>query len=254
MMKDKVVLVTGASVGIGRAAAIALGSQGARVVVNYVQAEDSARETVEAVIAAGGQAVACQGDVSREADAKRLVDFTVATYGRLDVLVNNAGITAFIPFSDLDGATAEVWDRLYRTNVEGAFFCSREAAKVMKAQGKGSIINLSSRAGMRPVGSSIPYSVSKAAVLHLTQCLAVTLAPEVRVNCISPGVIDNTRWNAGRENFDPDAYRQNAESITPLARMGVPEDIAKAVLYLASEDSSFCTGVNLPVDGGSVLL
>ncbi len=253
MIKEKVVIGTGASVGIGRAAAVALGGQGAKVVVNYVSARDSAQETADAVAAAGGQAVLCQADVSKEADAKRLVEFAVSTYGRLDVLVNNAGITAFIPFSDLDSATAEVWDRLYRTNVEGAFFCSREAAKVMKAQGKGSIINLSSRAGMRPVGSSIPYSVSKAAVLHLTECLAATLAPEIRVNCVSPGTIGGTRWNAGRVGFDEEAYRKNAESHTPLGRLGEPDDIAKAILYLASDDSCFCTGINIPVDGGACL-
>ena len=252
-MKEKVAIVTGASVGIGRTAAIALGSQGVKVVVNYVKSEESARETMDAVVQAGGQAVICQADVSREDDAKRLVQFAVSTFGRLDILVNNAGITAFIPFNDLESATADVWDRLYRTNVEGAFFCSREAAKVMKAQGNGSIINLSSRAGMRPVGSSIPYSVSKAAVLHLTECLAVTLAPEIRVNCVSPGTIANTRWNDGREGFDPDAYRRQAENSTPLHRMGQPEDIAKAIVYLASDDSSFCTGINIPVDGGACL-
>lgn len=253
MMKEKVVLVTGASVGIGRAAAIALGKEGAKVVVNYVHDENSARETMEAVIAAGGEAAICQADVSKEADAKRLVDFAVTTYGRLDVLVNNAGITAFIPFPDLDSATAEVWDKLYRTNVEGAFFCSREASKVMKAQGKGSIINLSSRSGMRPVGSSIPYAVSKAAVLHLTECLAVTLAPEIRVNCVSPGATGNTRWNAGRADFNEERYRANAEKGAPLHRLGAPDDIAKAILYLASDQSSFCTGINVPVDGGASL-
>lgn len=252
-MKEKVVIVTGASVGIGRAAAIALGEKGASVVVNYARSEDSAKETMEAVIAAGGQAVICQADVSKEADAKKLIDFTVATYGRVDVLVNNAGITAFIPFSDLDSATAEVWEKLYRTNVEGAFFCSREASKVMKAQGKGSIINLASKAGMRPAGSSIPYCVSKAAVIHLTECLAVTLAPEIRVNCVSPGLITNTRWNAGRADFNLEKYLADGAKSAPLNRIGEPDDIAKAILYLASDDSSFCTGVNIAVDGGATL-
>ncbi|MEA5010138.1 MAG: SDR family oxidoreductase [Angelakisella sp.] len=253
MMERQVVIITGASVGIGRAAAIAFGGQGAKVVVNYVSSEESAKETARAVIEAGGEAALCQADVSNPKDARRLVEFCVETFGRLDVLVNNAGITAFIPFGDLDSVTPEVWEKLYRTNVEGTFFCSREAARVMKPQGKGSIINLSSRAGMRPVGSSIPYGVSKAAILHLTECLAVTLAPQIRVNCVSPGTIGNTRWNQGRPNFDEETYRKNAENYTPMRRLGHPDDIVPAILYLASDASGFCTGINIPVDGGASL-
>jgi 3-oxoacyl-[acyl-carrier protein] reductase len=244
------VLVTGASVGIGRHTAIAFARRGGRVVINYRQSGEDAGETLALVEKAGGSGKIIRADVSREDEALRLVNEAAAFLGGLDVLVNNVGITEFIPFPDLDAVTGELWDRLYRNNVESIFFCSRAAAKIMKGQEKGgSIINLSSVSGMLPRGSSIPYSVSKAAVIHLSRCLSQVLAPKIRVNCISPGVIQNTRWNAGNKDFNPETYQAGAANI-PLRRLGQPEDVAEAVYYLGSEASSFVTGVNLPVEGG----
>jgi 3-oxoacyl-[acyl-carrier protein] reductase len=253
MFMKRAVIVTGASVGIGRATAKAFGREGDYIIVGYVNDKAGAELTRRSIMDSGGKAEIFKADVSREEETKALVNFCVATYGCLDILINNAGITEFIPFSDLDSATAEVWDKLYRTNVEGAFFCSREAAKVMKQHNGGSIVLLASRAGLGPVGSSLPYSVSKAAVIHLTKCLAVTLGPEIRVNCISPGAIDNTRWNKACPNYDHEQYLVNSSKAAKLGRVGQPDDIANAIVFITSEKASYCTGSVLTVDGGSSL-
>jgi 3-oxoacyl-[acyl-carrier protein] reductase len=244
------VLVTGASVGIGRQIAIAFARRNAHVVINYKKSEKEAEETLRLVNDSGGKGYLVQADVALDTEATRLVDEAVKILGRLDVLVNNAGVTKFIPFSNLDSVTAAVWDDLYKINVESVFFCSRADAKIMEPQDNGGcIINLASISGMLPRGSSIPYSVSKAAIIHLTKCLAQVLAPKIRVNSISPGTIQNTRWNGTNPNFDLQKYRESAESI-PLKRLGEPTDIAEAAVYLASESAGYITGINLPVEGG----
>ena len=241
------VLVTGASVGIGRETAIAFAKQGAQVVINYNSSEADAKETLRLVEEAGGVGFILKADVSDETCAKTLVREASRLMDGLNVLINNAGITRFIPFDDLDSATAEVWDTLYKTNVESIFFCCREAAKIMPA---GScIVNLASISGMLPRGSSIPYSVSKAAIIHLTKCLANVLSPKIRVNSVSPGTIQNTRWNASNPNFDLESYQAGAEGF-PMKRLGEPEDIASAIVFLASDQASYITGANLPVEGG----
>ena len=241
------VLVTGASVGIGRETAVAFAKQGAQVVINYNRSEADANETLHLVEAVGGKGYLAKADVSDEAAATELICEAANIMGGLNVLVNNAGITRFIPFDDLDAVTTEDWDVLYKTNVESIFFCCRAAAKLMP---EGScIINLASVSGMLPRGSSIPYSVSKAAIIHLTKCLAGVLSPKIRVNCVSPGVIQDTRWNSTNPNFNIESYQSGAESV-PMKRLGLPSDIASAVLYLASEQASYVTGINLPVEGG----
>jgi 3-oxoacyl-[acyl-carrier protein] reductase len=245
------VLVTGASVGIGRQIALIFARHGDQVVINYRQAEEDAKETLALVEKAGGKGLLLKADVSEAAGAEGLVNESAKLLGGLDVLVNNAGVTRFIPFPDLDALSAEVWDSLYKINVESVFFCSRAAAKIMSVQEQGGVIvNLASVSGMLPRGSSIPYSVSKAAIIHLTKCLANVLAPKIRVNSVSPGVIQNTRWNSTNPSFDKEKYQAGAQNI-PLKRLGEPEDIAAAVYYLASEKSGFVTGVNLPVEGGA---
>jgi 3-oxoacyl-[acyl-carrier protein] reductase len=244
------VLITGASVGIGRQAALAFARHGAQVAVNYRQARSDAEETLALVEQAGGSGFILKADVSREAEAEALIGGAAEKLGGLDVLVNNAGATEFIPFPDLDAVTAEILDRLYKNNVESIFFCSRAAGKIMNSQeAGGSIVNLASISGMLPRGSSIPYSVSKAAIIHLTKCLAQVLAPKIRVNSVSPGIIQNTRWNSTNKNFDPAAYQAGAQGV-PLKRLGEPEDIAEAIYYLGSSASAFVTGINLPVEGG----
>lgn len=248
--KGKAVVVTGASAGMGREAARQFAAHGAMVVVNYVKAEASAMETVDCIRKAGGAAVVCQGDVSKDEDARRLVATAVKEFGRLDVLVNNAGVTHFIPFTDLEAATPEVWRKLYDTNVAGAFFCARAAAPEMRKNGGGVIVNNASVAGHRPNGSSIPYCCSKAALLHLTRCLAVALGPDIRVNSVSPGFIEDTRWHAGRADYDAEQARGPGIEQSLVKRVGTTADVAAAILFLASEESSFSSGVDILVDGG----
>jgi 3-oxoacyl-[acyl-carrier protein] reductase len=247
------VLITGASAGIGRQTALRFAKNGARVVINYLKAENDARETLAMVEKAGGTGWILQGDVSLAAEAERTVNEGAELLGRLDVLVNNAGVTRFIPFPDLDAVTPDDWDSLYKINVESVFFCSRAAAKIMQKQEQGgSIVNLSSISGMMARGSSIPYSVSKAAIIHLTKCLAQVLAPKIRVNSVSPGVIHHTRWNKTNKNFNLKNYEAGADGM-PLKRLGEPEDIAGAICYLASGEAGYITGINLPVEGGIAL-
>ena len=250
LLTGKVALVTGAAVGIGRAIAVAYGREGAKVVVNYSKSRAEAEETAALVRKAGGEPLLVQADVSRDAEARAMVAKTLDAFGRIDILVNNAGITAFVDFADLDGLTDDVWDRLYRVNVKGTFFCCRAAAAPMKQQGHGRIINLASVAGLWPQGSSIAYCCSKAAVVQLSKCLAKTLGPEIRLNVIAPGFIAETRWNVGRPNLD--ATLAKAAQGAPLKRVGTAEDIADAALFLATR-GDFMTGDVMVVDGGRLV-
>ncbi|MDR1518851.1 MAG: glucose 1-dehydrogenase [Planctomycetota bacterium] len=247
---NKSVIVTGASIGMGRETAKRFAAEGAAVLVNYAKAEKDARQTADDIVKAGGRAALCQGDVSKESDAKKIVATAVGEFGKLDILINNAGVTSFIPFQDLDAAGPDVWERLYATNVVGSFLCARAAAAEMRKTGGGVIVNNASIAGQRANGSSIPYCCSKAALIHLTHCLASTLGPDIRVNSVSPGVIDDTRWNAGRSNFDAAKAHASGVEQSLLKRTGKAGDIAAAILFLASDEASFCTGIDLLVDGG----
>jgi 3-oxoacyl-[acyl-carrier protein] reductase len=243
----KAALVTGAAVGMGRAIAVAYGREGAKVAVNFSKSAQEAEETAAQVRQAGGEALLVKADVSRDAEVKAMVATVLDTFGRIDILVNNAGITRFVEFADLDGLTDEVWDRLYAVNVKGTFFCCRAVAPVMKKQGHGRIINLASVAGLNPQGSSIAYCCSKAAVVHLSKCLAKTLGPKIRVNVIAPGFITETRWNEGRPSVD--ALAAKFAQTVPLKRVGKPEDIAEAAFFLATR-GDYMSGDIMVVDGG----
>jgi ketoreductase RED2 len=234
-----VVLVTGSSSGIGKAVAARYGREGARVVVN------SARSVVEgkAFAAVLPQAIYVQGDVSVEADARRIVEKALATYGALDVVVNNAGTTEFIPHDDLDAVTDEIWQRLLGTNLLGPWYISRAALPALRER-RGCIVNVSSVAGVIAAGSSVPYAVSKAALNHLTRLLAGAFGPEVRVNAVAPGLIE-TPWTPG-ERWEP--MREAVESRAALGRVGTPEDVAEVVYSLAQ--SEYVTGQVVVVDGG----
>ena len=249
-LDGKVAIVTGAAVGIGRSIAVAYGREGARVVVNYSKSQREAEETARQVQQAGGQPLLVQADVSQDRQVQAMVEQTLARFGRVDVLVNNAAITAFVDFPDLEGLTDEVWDRLYGVNVKGTFFCCRAVVPAMRRQGHGRIINIASVAGMSPQGSSIAYSTSKAAVIHLSKCLARTLGPEIRLNVIAPGFIAETRWNEGRPNLEETVKK--AGQVAPLKRVGTPGDIAEAALFLATR-GDFMTGDIMVVDGGRQL-
>jgi 3-oxoacyl-[acyl-carrier protein] reductase len=249
LLQGKVAIVTGAAVGIGRAIAEAYGREGARVAVNYSTSRAEAERTAELVKRAGGEPLLLHADVSRDGEVRAMVARTLEQFGRVDVLVNNAGITRFVDFADLEGLTDEVWDRLYAVNVKGTFFCCRAVVEPMRRQGGGRIINLASVAALRAAGSSIAYCASKAAVVQLSQCLAKTLGPEIRVNVIAPGFIAETRWNEGRPNLQ--GIVEAAQAV-PLKRVGTPADIAEAALFLATR-GDFVTGEVLVVDGGRVL-
>ena len=251
-LKNKVALITGSSVGVGRAAALKFAERGCAVVINYNQSHAEAEEAAELCRAQGVEALVVQADVSLDANCRRLIQSAVDRLGRLDILVNNAAITQFVEFSDLEGLTEEIWTKILQTNVLGNFFCTRAAVPHMQKAGAGAVVNVVSIAGFLGHGSSIAYSASKAAVINMTKCLARTLGPEIRVNGVAPGAID-TRWlrrGLGENKFD--TLRDALRRTTPLGVMATPEDVADAILWLA-EGAAMMTGETIKFDGGQHL-
>jgi ketoreductase RED2 len=240
-LHGRVALVTGSSSGIGAAIATTLAEQGASIVVNS-SSSVSAGERLAAELPG---AAYVQADISDPAEAARLVATTVELYGRLDILVNNAGTTEVIPHHDLDACTNEVWERIFRVNVLGTWNVIRPAVPHLRAAGDGVIFNITSLAGIRPTGSSIPYAVSKAALNHLTLLLASTLGPQIRVNALAPGLID-TPWTA-----DWETIREAVTQMAPLRRSGTAQDVADACLGLVA--ARYVTGQVVLVDGGLAL-
>ncbi len=243
-MKDfsgKTVLVTGSASGIGEGTVRAFAAAGASVVVNSLGSVDAGTAIAESL----PDAIYVKADVSQESDCQRLITATTDRFGRLDVLVNNAGFTKVIPYSDLDAATDEVWERIWRTNVMGTWYMSRAAVEPMRSGGGGSIINITSVAGLRAIGSSIPYGTSKAALNQMTVFLAKALGPDIRVNAVAPGLID-TPWTA-----DWDDVRATVQRTAPLRRSGTPTDVAEACLGVARAD--YMTGNIMRIDGGLTL-
>ena len=241
----KSAIVTGASRGIGRAVAQELAKRGHRVLVCYRKNSDGAADVCHGIRAAGGVALPFQMDIADLSDCRRTVSKAMMEFGRIDVLVNNAGIALSRLFTETDEA---VYDRVFDVNMKGMFFLTRAAAKEMVAAGGGSIVNLSSMWGISGASGEVAYSASKAAVIGFTKALAKELAPShIRVNAVAPGVID-TDMNAC---YSEDTLRMLAEK-TPLGRLGTPEEIASCVCFLA-EDATFLTGQVLTADGGFLL-
>ncbi len=246
--KDRVALITGAASGIGRATALAFAMEGARVVVADI---DEARglETVRAVKDQAGEAVFVRADVSREDDAEGMVRAALNTYGQLDILFNNAGI----PMSPTpaEAISAELFDRIFAVNVRGVFFGCKYAIPVMRAQGRGVIINTASTAGLRPRPGMLAYAASKGAVITLTKALALELAPYgIRVNAVAPVATDTPMLPVFFGTDNPEEARRRFLESIPLGRLNTPDDVARAVLFLASDEASMITGVCLEVDGG----
>ncbi|KZE40897.1 3-ketoacyl-ACP reductase [Brevibacillus parabrevis] len=244
-VKNKVALITGGGTGIGRATSLELAKRGAIVIVNYSRSQSDADETVQLINSEGGQAIAVQGDVSRDGEVRAMIQTIIQYFGTVDLLVNNASITKHIPMDDLEAATEEVWNELFDVNVKGMFYCTRAVAPFMKKNRNGAIVNLGSIAGQTGLGSSLPYAVSKAAVHGLTKSLARALAPDIRVNSIVPGAVA-TRWWAGREE-----QMNRLAPHLPLQRISTPEDIA-AMICTALEQEAM-TGQIITVDSGQTL-
>ncbi len=240
------VWITGASRGIGRACALLFGQKGWNVAVNYHTSESAALSLCRELEGMGVKALALQGDVSDAAQVRRMASRAEYAFGGIDVLVNNAGIAQQKLFTQL---TERDWDRMFDVNVKGMFHCCQAVAPMMIAAGKGSIVNLSSMWGQVGGACEVHYSAAKAAVIGFTRALAKELGLSgIRVNCVAPGVID-TEMNAA---LGPETMESLREQ-TPLGCIGTPEQVAKAVLFLAGEDSSFITGQVLSPNGGFVI-
>jgi 3-oxoacyl-[acyl-carrier protein] reductase len=246
-----VAIITGGGTGVGRATTLGLAKLGYRVVINYSKSQADAEETIREVRGLGGDGIAMRADVADDADCRGVVGAAVARFDRLDVLVNCAGTTEFIPFHDLEGVTDEVWQRLYQVNVVGAFHCARAAREAMVRSGGGSIVNVSSVAAQLGQGSSIPYCCTKAALDNLTVSLARTFAPHIRVNGIAPGFIEG-RWTQGGLGERYDAIKKAYERTLPLGRVCQPEDIADGIISLIT-GSKIVTGQTLTVDAGMMI-
>lgn len=230
---------------MGRATALRLDAEGAKVVVNYSRSEQEADEVVNAITQNGGTAIAYKANVAIEKEVNDLVSYTVKSFGTVDGLVNNASITAQIPMDDLDAVTDEVWDSLFSVNVKGMFHCVKSVVPYMKKQQLGVIVNVGSVAGMTGIGSSIPYAATKSAIHTMTRSLAIALAPYIRVNSISPGAVD-TRWWSGNE----EKMYQLAGNL-PLKRISTPDDIADGILFQLTQES--ITGQVFTIDNGQTL-
>ena len=248
-LSEWVGIVTGSAAGIGSATARMLAARGARVVVNYTRSEQEAKETLAACQEVGGEAILCQADVSQDADCRRMVHAALDAWGRIDGLVNNAGTTKIVPHRELDGLSAEDFQRIYAVNVIGPYQMCRAAAPTMQTQGAGSVVNISSIAGVAGIGSSIAYAASKGALNTMTLSLARALGPEIRVNTVCPGFVQG-RWQ--REWLGDDGYAariKSEEATTPLGRAGSPEDMAEVAIMLLTSCANV-TGEIVMCDSG----
>lgn len=248
-LQDKVAIVTGAGAGFGAAIARRFAEQGAKVVVNDLNEKDGGG-TAQAIAEAGGQAVFVQADVARGADMQRLVESALAQFGKLDVLVNNAGVPQRNqPMTEVD---EETFDRIFAVNVKALYWAAKAAVPVLRRQGTGgAIINTSSTAALSPRPGLVWYNASKGAVNTITQAMALELAKDrIRVNALCPVAGDTQMLPAFMGGNVTEEMRERFLATIPLGRFSQPRDIANAALFLASDDADFITGVCLPVDGG----
>jgi 3-oxoacyl-[acyl-carrier protein] reductase len=245
-LAERVAVVTGASKGIGAAIARHLADEGAAVVVNYSSSKKGADEVVAEIVSRGGKALAVQGNVAKKADIERLFSETKKAFGRLDILVNNAGVYEFAP---LEQVTEEHFRKQFDLNVLGLLLTTQEASKHFGSAG-GSVINISSVVSEMGVPTASVYSATKGAVDALTRSLAKELGPrKIRINTINPGMVETEGLNsAGIAHSD---FRTHTEAQTPLGRIGRPQDIAPAAVFLASADSSWITGESFFISGGN---
>lgn len=241
----KVAMITGGGTGIGKAVAFKLAELDINVAITYSKSKEEAESTLKGVERYGVVGLACQADVSSDTEVRQMFKQVMGKFGRLDILVNCAGVTTFVDLKNLEGLSDKDWDSTFGVNAKGVFFTSRACAEELK-RNRGTIVNIASVAGITGKGSSIAYCASKAATISITKSLAIALAPEVRVNGVAPGPVQ-TRWIVGREEFV-----QKLSGSTPLGRIARPEDIAEVVVGLIT-GSGFVTGQIIVADGGNTI-
>jgi 3-oxoacyl-[acyl-carrier protein] reductase len=244
-LRGAVALVTGGNGGLGQCICHALAKEGAHVGVMYAQSRDQAEEVARTLASSyqvNAAAFAC--DIADGTAIERLVETVTGRLGRIDILVNDAAYNKSIPFTDLDGLTMEVWDRIMAINLTGPMRLTKAVAPVMKTQGRGRIVNIASVAGLSPTGSSIAYAVSKAGLIHLTRCMAVALAPETLVNCIAPGLLEGTRATT---NLRPEQI-ERASSGSLLKKAADKDDCADMVVTMCRTETM--TGQTIVIDSG----
>jgi meso-butanediol dehydrogenase/(S,S)-butanediol dehydrogenase/diacetyl reductase len=252
-LKDRVTLITGGGSGIGRATALLFAKEGAKVVVASRSLEKGGRsspsETAAMIENSGGEAAAIKADVSKPTDVKEMIDATVEKFGRLDILFNNAGVGSVGSITDI---TEEDWDRVIDINLKGVFLCSRYAIPLMIRQEGGKIINTSSVNGLVASTDQAAYCASKGGVIMLTKAMALDYAPyNIRVNCICPATIETPMIKRNVSSLpEPEPTSKMNQWLYPAKRFGKPEEVAHAALFLASDESSFVTGITLVIDGG----
>lgn len=252
-LKDTVAIVTGSSSGIGAATAKMLADRGCNVVINYTRSQADAEETAAACEALGVEALLCRADVAIDADCRRMAAAAIERWGRIDVLVNCAGTTKRVRHGDLEGLDAEDFQRIYAVNAIGPFQMTRAVAPHMRNAGDGAIVNISAGAGSHGGGSSIAYAASKGALNAITKSLARSQAPEIRVNAVSPGLVEG-RWLSalmGEETYR--AHLDQSRAKFPLRRTNTPENVAETVLWLI-EKATTMTGELINMDAGEHLL
>ena len=245
-IKGRVAIVTGGTGGLGQQICRALAKKGADVALVYQNSETIAKETAEDLKKKGVRAVTVQADISREEDITRLVETVMKEFGRIDILINDAAYNTWVAFPDLEALTLEIWQRILQTNTTGPFLLMRAIGPIMKKQGQGRIVNIGSIAGFQPAGSSIAYAVSKAALTHLTRCMAVALAPEVLVNCVAPGFLEGTRMSS---NLSP-PYVEKAKKAALIGKAAEKKDVIEQILTFLRTEST--TGQTVIIDGGRV--
>jgi 3-oxoacyl-[acyl-carrier protein] reductase len=249
-LAGKVAIVTGSATGIGAAAAVALAGRGARILVNYRNSEAEAQATAQRIRDCGSEALVGGGDISEDGACQGLASSALSKWGRIDILVNNAGTTKFAAHDDLDALSAEDFAGIFAVNVIGPFQMIRACRAALAKAGSGAVVNVSSIAGITGLGSSVAYAASKGALNTLTLSLARALAPEIRVNAVCPGYVA-TPWFSRR--FGEEASSRLANTVAqnnPLHSIASAEDIANAIVFLATPDSGQITGETLLVDSG----
>ncbi|WP_158924660.1 SDR family NAD(P)-dependent oxidoreductase [Acidisphaera sp. S103] len=246
-LKGAVALVTGGNGGLGQRICHALAKEGAHIAVMYAQSKDQA-ETVARDLAARYQinAAAFGCDITDGTAIQALIDNVMKRFGRLDILINDAAYNHAVPFQNLDDMTPQVWDKIMAVNLTGPMRLTQAAAPIMKAQGRGRVVNIASVAGLHPTGSSIAYAVSKAGLIHLTRCMAVAMAPETLVNCVAPGLIEGTRATA---NLRPEMIERSA-STALLKKAADKDDCADQVVTMCRTETM--TGQTIVIDAGRV--